>query len=395
MNSVTYEDKIKNALNTIRMTLNSSVNHTPFIAFSGGKDSLAVAALVYEALAPKKIPCIYVHHDMEFPDQIDYIKDMRNQGFDIEIVTPFLNYFELIDRGIGFLTRQGAWCVPVLVGTGLLKWLKNKGARTPREGLMFRGISGSEYSHKFHQKIEIYDRLELPCVNPVIEFTREEILTLIHSRYTLPINPIYKYMDRTYCICCYTTTDKKTRSYSEKRFPEICNRYYREIEKLLFESRLIERCGITGDYAKREEKIERHGFIHWRRSKLQETPGAVKYHINNEIIAYKIRHSKWISLKHLEPVKGNWVRKGNEIRFFDLPEKTCDILIKRMINCLDCGFCMIQCFSHRKYNDETKKLEIEGCCQCGECISLKYCIGWKHRFWRRVIVNEVPNAKSC
>ena len=30
----------------------------PFIAFSTGKDSLAMAAMIYEAIAPDKLPCL-------------------------------------------------------------------------------------------------------------------------------------------------------------------------------------------------------------------------------------------------------------------------------------------------------------------------------------------------
>ncbi len=115
----------------------------PFIAFSTGKDSLALAAMVYEALEPMRPICLYAHHDMEFPTNLEYLERLRERGFAVETVHPFLSYFELMDRGIGFITLKDAWCVPMLVGTGLLDWLQRQGARSPREGVMFRGMSSS------------------------------------------------------------------------------------------------------------------------------------------------------------------------------------------------------------------------------------------------------------
>lgn len=87
----------------------------------------------------------------------------------------------------------------------------------------------------------------------------------------------------------------------------------------------------------------------------------------------------------LRPVEGKWARVGNEIRFWDLPETITDGLIKRMINCLDCGFCTVECFPCRQFDRRGKTLRIEGCTHCGRCLSLKFCMGWRHRFWRRVI----------
>jgi 3'-phosphoadenosine 5'-phosphosulfate sulfotransferase (PAPS reductase)/FAD synthetase len=209
----------------------------PFVAFSTGKDSLAMAAMLYEAIAPEKVICLYSHHNLEFPGNLDYLEELRDHGFTVEVVNPFLEYFELMDRGIGFLTRKDPWCVPMLVGTGILGWLQSKGLRSPKEAVMFRGMSGSEYSHKFHTRLELYDRLDLPTFNPILSFTKDEIIEVAKSRYGLPMNPIYEHMDRTYCICCYTS-DARRQEYSQRHFPEVCNRYYGQIERMLFDSAL-------------------------------------------------------------------------------------------------------------------------------------------------------------
>jgi len=57
-----------------------------------------------------------------------------------------------------------------------------------------------------------------------------------------------------------------------------------------------------------------------------------------------------------------------------------------MINCLDCGFCMVECFPCKRFDRQTKTLAVESSIQCGKCLQLKFCMGWRHRFWRRIIV---------
>jgi len=110
------------------------------------------------------------------------------------------------------------------------------------------------------------------------------------------------------------------------------------------------------------------------------------------ITIYRIRDPAWIAVKHLIPVGGRWVQKGDEIRFWNVEEQVADTVIKRMLNCLDCGFCVVECFSGRRFDRGTKSLQIDGCIQCGRCLRLKFCMGWQHRFWRRVIVTENKHA---
>ena len=381
------ESKVKTTITRLRETWRKLEGKHRFVAFSTGKDSLAVAAMLYEAVGSERPPCLYSHHDLEFAEYEEYAERMKAFGFAIETVRPFLQYFELLERGIGFLTLKDAWCRPLLIGTGLFEWLQEQGAQTPKIGVMFRGMSGSEYSHCLHAPFEIYERLNLPCFNPLLDFTKSEIIEIVKKRYALPLNPIYEHMERTYCICCYTP-EARSQSYSRRRYPEIHRRYYGSIEKMLFESGLIRKYHGRDCHKTKEEKIARHGFVHWKRLKAQNTPGAVKRRLQSGALSYHIRDQAWIATKHLSPVTGRWIRQGSVIRFWNVPEKIADSLIKRMINCLDCGFCVVECFVCRQFDRPTKTLRIEGCIQCGKCLQLKFCMGWRHRFWRRAIVED-------
>jgi len=380
--------KVQDAIRSMREVWPKLQGKNPFVAFSTGKDSLAMAAMLYEAVEPDRPMCLYAHHGLEFPGNLDYLAELQARGFVVENVRPFLEYFELMERGIGFLTLKDPWCVPMLVGTALIEWLQRQGARSTREGAMFRGMSRSEHYHDLHSELELYKRLDLPCFNPLLTFTKEEIIEVVQSRYGLPLNPIYDYMARTYCICCYTP-DKRRQAYSSQYYPEVCQRYYGQIEKMLFDSGLMNQGHLDPQYRTREEKLERHGFIHWHRAKAQDTIGAVKCQLPSGALSYRIREADWIATKHLQPVNGKWARKGSEIRFWDVPERKADILIKRMMNCLDCGFCAVECLPCRRFDRPTKTLQIDSCLQCGKCIRLKFCMGWQHRFWRRTITGNI------
>jgi 3'-phosphoadenosine 5'-phosphosulfate sulfotransferase (PAPS reductase)/FAD synthetase len=380
-------DKVKETIQSLREIWPKIEGKLRFVGFSTGKDSLALAAMLYEAVGPERPACLYAHHDLEFPGNLEYLEELKRRGFAAQVVRPFLEYFDLMDRGIGFLTLKNPWCVPMLVGTAMLEWLQQQGATGPRDGVMFRGMSGSEYSRKFHTRLELYKRLDLPVFNPLLGFSKEEILDVIRQRYGLPLNPIYQHMDRSYCIVCYTS-DVCRQAYSAEHFPEVCDRYYRQIESMLFDSGLIGKGSLDAKHRSREEKLHRHGFVHWRRLKAQEAVGAVKRRLPQGAFAYRIRDPVWIATKHLIPVSGRWLQKGNEIRFWNVEEQVADTVIKRMLNCLDCGFCVVECFSGRRFDRRTKSLQIDGCIQCGRCLRLKFCMGWRHRFWRRIIVEE-------
>jgi 3'-phosphoadenosine 5'-phosphosulfate sulfotransferase (PAPS reductase)/FAD synthetase len=392
MNKVLHE-KVRTAIARLRDIWFRLEGRHRFIAFSTGKDSLAMASLMYEALEPEQPVCLYSHHDLEFPSNLDYLATLKERGFRVHTARPFLEYFELMDRGIGFLTLVEAWCIPLLIGTTFLEWLQGQGAKSPREGVMFRGISGSEAGHKFHGGLELNKAMNLPAFYPMLGFTKEEILELLRDRYGLPLNPIYEHMDRTYCLCCYSS-DLRKQEYCKRRYPQEYSKYYRQIGELIFDSGLIDRLNQKDKFKTREEKLYRHGFAHWHRLRAQNIVGAIKQHRPAGSIAYQVKEDGWIDTKHLVPVHGRWTRKGDEIRFWDVPERIADTLVKRMINCLDCGFCILECFPCKRFDRDKKKLTIEGCVRCGICLSLDNCMGWRHRFWRRVIVEDTVHERQ-
>ena len=146
---------------------------------------------------------------------------------------------------------------------------------------------------------------------------------------------------------------------------------------MLFDSGLVDQVEHNEALKTKQEKLDRHGFVHWRRQKAQEKVGALKTRVESGVLSYRIREANWIDEKHLEPLKGRWFRNKDEIRFFGIEETIADSVIKRMINCLDCGFCAVQCFRCRVFNRAEKRLTVRGCTQCGGCLNLNHCMGWR------------------
>ena len=292
--------------------------------------------------------------------------------------------FAVAENQTASVAEWDIWCIPLLIGTGLFDWLRDQGAASVREAVMFRGMSGSEYSHSLHGRLELYKHLDMPCFNPMLRFSRDEILETIRLRYALPLNPVYRHMNRSYCICCYTS-DAKRQLYRGRLFPRVCHKYYRQIEELLFDSGLVDKSCTEERFMSREEKLDRHGFVHWRRAPEQCSVAAVKRHLPSGAVQYVIRDKSLIDLKHLKPLQGRWLHDGNEIRFWDVREKSADTVMRRMLNCVNCGFCMVECFPCRRFDKKKRTLRIEACTECGKCLQLKFCMGWKHRFWRRDI----------
>jgi hypothetical protein len=54
---------------------------------------------------------------------------------------------------------------------------------------------------------------------------------------------------------------------------------------------------------------------------------------------------------------------------------------------------MVECFPCRRFDRRAKALRIDGCVHCGKCLRLNFCMGWRHRFWRRIIVEDPDNAQ--
>jgi len=200
----------------------------------------------------------------------------------------------------------------------------------------------------------------LPTFNPVLSFTTEEIVEVIRGRYGLPLNL------STNTWAAPTASAATLRCTAAGNIavgtsPEVCTRYYGRSSTCCSTAVFLTRPS-PAEHRTKEEKLGRHGFVHWNRIKAQDVVGAVKRRNRSGSLAYRVREAGWINAKHLEPVRGRWSIKGTEIRFWGLDEGKADTLIKRMINCLNCGFCVVECFRCRHFDRRARPCESTAVC---------------------------------
>lgn len=67
-----------------------------YLSFSGGKDS-TVLAHICRKLYPN-IKMVFANTGQEFPETISFVMKMRNQGWDIEIVTPKMRFCDVVEK---------------------------------------------------------------------------------------------------------------------------------------------------------------------------------------------------------------------------------------------------------------------------------------------------------
>lgn len=72
--SARFRGKLESALTIVGQALRRT--HRPYIAFSGGKDSTAVAGLVH-ALAPH-VPLMWSDDELEYPETVTYLAELRD-----------------------------------------------------------------------------------------------------------------------------------------------------------------------------------------------------------------------------------------------------------------------------------------------------------------------------
>ncbi|MCJ7816632.1 MAG: phosphoadenosine phosphosulfate reductase family protein, partial [Candidatus Aenigmarchaeota archaeon] len=82
-----------------------SNGNSSIISFSGGRDSLVLAHLL-EEFGLKKV---FIDTTIEFPETYEFIKQLKNKGWDIDVVKAKTNFFELCKQK-GFPSYKNRWC---------------------------------------------------------------------------------------------------------------------------------------------------------------------------------------------------------------------------------------------------------------------------------------------
>jgi len=102
-----YEFRVKQAREIVKEANDIFSGKLP-LAFSGGKDSLAVLHIALD-INPS-IPVIYNNTTVEFPETLQYVKKLREEWtINMHIIKNDCSFFQMVKER-GWATHENRWC---------------------------------------------------------------------------------------------------------------------------------------------------------------------------------------------------------------------------------------------------------------------------------------------
>lgn len=123
-----------------------------YIAFSGGKDSVALLDICHKVL-PLSVPVVFSDTDMELPDTYKVLDEIKCRYPEREVIIARAETAALENwRVFGPPSRTVRWCCSVHKSTPALMYLKKKLEKSAIKVMAFVGVRGDEsYSRSFDE----------------------------------------------------------------------------------------------------------------------------------------------------------------------------------------------------------------------------------------------------
>lgn len=181
-----------------------------YIAFSGGKDSMALLDICHRVL-PLSVPVIFSDTDMELPDTYNIWSEIQNRYTEREFICAKPEYSALENwRRFGPPSRAIRWCCSVHKSTPALMLLKDKLHKTAIKAMAFVGVRGDEsYSRSFYEDSTdgAKNASQLNCM-PILDWGAHELWLYVFAN-DLLINDAYRMgLPRVGCLLCPESSEK-------------------------------------------------------------------------------------------------------------------------------------------------------------------------------------------
>jgi phosphoadenosine phosphosulfate reductase len=181
-----------------------------YIAFSGGKDSVALLDICHRVL-PLSVPVIFSDTDMELPDTYKVWEEIKNRYPEREFICAKAESSALENwRRFGPPSRTIRWCCSVHKSTPALMLLKDKLYKPAIKAMAFVGVRGDEsYSRSFYEDVTdgAKNASQLNCM-PILDWGAHELWLYIFAN-DLIINCAYmKGLTRAGCMMCPESSEK-------------------------------------------------------------------------------------------------------------------------------------------------------------------------------------------
>ncbi|MCD6559944.1 MAG: phosphoadenosine phosphosulfate reductase family protein [Palaeococcus sp.] len=386
-NRSALEVRVKEARRFIRKTVENT-NKPPAVAFSGGKDSLAVLGLVMEEL--EKFSIFFNNTGIEFPETLEYVEEIREEleARGIEFIKADAG--DAFWRAVNVFSPPGRdyrWCCKVTKLGPITLSIKE---HYPDGVLMFVGQRKYESIQRARQP-RVWRNPWVPNevgASPIFHWNALDVWLYIFSR-NLKYNPLYEHrLDRIGCFMCPSSSLAELQILKEEK-PELWSRWERELERWRKRFRLPEEW-IT------------HGFWRWKRIPRGQRELARDLELEVEIpekrvwepLQYRIEGNK-ISfntrvnlrrIKEVAPILGEveegegYIKAGTVVFSEDgatAPRREDALqayyLLKRAYECVGCGVCVGKCPENAlSINPKNRKIVVNYslCTHCGECMDV-------------------------
>lgn len=197
---------------TIKAIYNSYIKYKKkvdvfYVAFSGGKDSIATFDLVQRALPHNEFKVLFGDTGMEFPDTyktVDVIHDYCSDN-NIDFIVAKSDYEpEYTWKQFGPPATVDRWCCSVHKTSPQINTLREMMGKPDFTGMAFIGVRGSEsLARNEYDFISLGEKHkgQYSC-NPILEWNSAELYLYIYSR-DLYLNEAYKKGNRRAgCLVC-------------------------------------------------------------------------------------------------------------------------------------------------------------------------------------------------
>ncbi|MBC7094989.1 phosphoadenosine phosphosulfate reductase family protein [Thermococcus sp.] len=389
-NKSALEEKVNEAKRFMRKTF-ENINRPVGVAFSGGKDSLAVLGLMLEEFG-ENFFVFFNNTGIEFPETLEYIDTVKENLREKNIKFIIADAKDAFWHALSVFSPPGRdyrWCCKVTkLGPITLTIRKYY----PDGVLMFVGQRKYESINRYKQP-RVWKNPWVPNeigASPIFHWNALEVWLYIFSR-GLKYNPLYENrLDRIGCFMCPSSSLAEFQTLKEEK-PELWKKWEKELRKWR------KRFGMP------EAWIE-YGFWRWRGlTKGQKVVARelgikipekriwepIRYTLKkeNEKFVLKINTKIVLSrMKEVAPILGpvfegenflkasNIIFTENEVRASDENEAIqAYYLIKRAYECVGCSVCVGRCPENAlRINSNTRKIEVdwEKCIHCRECVEV-------------------------